>query len=134
MADVVGEIWADITCKSKIVDSQLFVWKFREFPNQELLKFSAFGANAVFTDEPENVRYILSEGAMAGKVGIGNEFHEQWVQFLGPSVFNLDGVCIWSSVELAFDMLIVPPGKMENCSFFFEEAIHTEQTCRSGRF
>jgi hypothetical protein len=61
---------------------------------QELLKFSAFGANAIFTDEPENVRYILSEGAMAGKVGIGNEFHEQWVQFLGPSVFNLDGVCI----------------------------------------
>ncbi|EXJ79174.1 hypothetical protein A1O3_08675 [Capronia epimyces CBS 606.96] len=55
------------------------------------MQFSAFGANSIFTDEPENVRYILQEGALAGKVGMGTDFHDQWHEFLGDSTFNLDG-------------------------------------------
>jgi hypothetical protein len=56
------------------------------------LKLSAFGADSIFTDEPENVRYILSEGASAGKIGMGEDFHAQFSEFLGDSVFTLDGV------------------------------------------
>lgn len=56
------------------------------------LKLSAFGTDSIFTDEPENVRYILSEGALAGKIGIGKDFHAQFSEFLGDSVFTLDGV------------------------------------------
>ncbi len=56
------------------------------------LKLSAFGADAIFTDEPENVRFILSEGAMEGKIGMGQDFHAQFAEFLGDSVFTLDGV------------------------------------------
>ncbi|KAI1613509.1 cytochrome P450 [Exophiala viscosa] len=56
------------------------------------LRFSAFGANSIFTDEPDNVRFILQEGPLAGKVGMGADFHDQWYEFLGDSVFNLDGI------------------------------------------
>lgn len=52
----------------------------------------------IFTADPENIKAILA--TQFSNYGKGQEFHEEWKEFLGDGIFTTDGAQWYSSRQL----------------------------------
>lgn len=53
------------------------------------LEVNGGGQRLVFTDDPENIKAVLA--TQFRDYGKGEEFHQDWHEFLGDSIFSTDG-------------------------------------------
>ena len=64
-------------------------WRgFFETWGSRTLETNCGGERLIFTDEPENIKAVLA--TQFGDYGKGKDFHEEWHEFLGDSIFTTD--------------------------------------------
>ena len=72
-------------------DLDFWHWLFQWLPNKhsKTIEFSLARERFIFTADPENIKAILA--TQFEDYGKGKPFHEDWKDFLGDSIFTMDG-------------------------------------------
>lgn len=84
-------IYRNVKCSRKNEELKFWSWLFAQSPHKgsPTVEASLVCQRTIFTADPENIKAILA--TQFQDYGKGRAFHDDWKDFLGNGIFNIDG-------------------------------------------